>query len=602
MTAKEKQRLQIMDCLARGDFHNALPLAERASRQSPKNGELASYYLITLCQTGKPLDAVRYYHQKIGTVSERALLDQAVGMARMTMNLPHLTLASLRPSADTNPQLFAQLEADCRREGKLWGATEEQLLFEDRARELYLLGEFSTILQSQKEWLQLYPDSGKLRTVLASAHFQEGSFEAGLEVCRWDRVCPGVLFAQVRLLVASGRYRQAKRVARPLSRHRSRHQDELIAQLLTLLMLDRNRTILEVARRSKLPLTHPKVQMCLASACYALGQQSQAAAYFQIGQKMFEPAEISFVQGCLRARNRDLGMLRGFLAVKLMPRSLTDKARQWVTQGEHGYATDKTLRDVRKFLERHPHLLKLVPWLLRFADLPQRHLAFTFVDANPDDPWLRQRIRRFLRTRPDMPQAQHMLRSSGAVPSGVARVGPRFMAAVRVAWIPEQPLEGPAKARDLVRGLTPLMNQNRYADAEILLLRALEFAPDSAELIYHQATCMRFQNRSEEALIRFERILQRNPDHPGARLARAGYWAQQGRVREARREWREVERVGRLWLGYAAEFFLCYALILQATDPAKAAVWIEKWHSFQPNHPLRKLLGYSSGSTGRNAQ
>ncbi len=59
---------------------------------------------------------------------------------------------------------------------------------------------------------------------------------------------------------------------------------------------------------------------------------------------------------------------------------------------------------------------------------------------------------------------------------------------------------------------------------------------------------------------RLERVLQRIRTTP----LPAVYWAQQGRVAEARREWREVERPGRLWLGYAAE-----ALILQATDPAR---------------------------------
>ncbi|MFZ5670732.1 MAG: sulfotransferase [Pseudomonadota bacterium] len=99
----------------------------------------------------------------------------------------------------------------------------------------------------------------------------------------------------------------------------------------------------------------------------------------------------------------------------------------------------------------------------------------------------------------------------------------------------------------------------RYEDAEVLLARCVELAPDFAEARHNHATVLYRLNRSEEALAHLDRLLARDPGHPGYRNLKA---AALGRVGD-----------------YAGAIALYEALLKAYPDQPKA--WMSYGHSLK---------------------
>lgn len=584
MNAQEMLIFELTALLSTGNLKKALPLAETATRRHPKNAQLASFYIIALCQTGQELTALRFYHDRLNSVSEPELLTQSAAMGWMRLGLNHLSRFAMKSIAYDNPAAFAQMEADCQRQARRRGVTEEQLLFEDRARESYLLGDYA-----DADWLERYPQSGALRAVLAAIRYQQGRLQEGLEICRFEPVCPALIFQEVKLQLALGHPARAGRAAHRLARYRSRDEQELLAQLQALLLVDQNKALLRVAGRSRLKLKNPKIQLCLASACFAEGHLDKAAHHLSESKGFQDPGEYQFNQMALESGDPDLGRLRAFVILKLFTRELLEQSRKWMDVPSSGPAPTKILRDVQKFLEGRRHLLKLTPWIWTYADAPQRYVASLFLAAFPEDRWLRRRFRKFLTSSNDMPRTKQLLLQSATAPSGVYDCDGEYQVALRIEWDPSWSPDCSGKAREMLRSVGQLMAQKRYSDAETMILRALEFAPDSPDLLYQQAICLRFLKREEECLIRVDRVLAIRPDHPAALLTKAGSLARKGHLSEARQVWRSVERRKKLWVGTMGEFFLSYYQILSQTRPRRAQAWLQHWRQLQPGHPFQEL-------------
>jgi len=578
-----------MGLLAQGQFLHALPLAERASYRSPGDGELSSYHLICLVNTGQIQAALSLYHERLQRVDDNTLLRQAVATAWLQLGLKHLFLRAMRPIADHDPAAFADMERDCREDLKLWNVDEEQARFEEEAIELYHRQLFEQITEQAGSWLERYPASGKLRAVVAAAFFQLEQFAQGLEWCRWKTVCPSLVFAEVRLLLALGRYRSAQRAGKRLLHHLSRSPEELVFQLMTLLLLNQNRAVLAVQKRARVPLDLPKIQACLASAYFALGQSQVAATHLRRARPFLGEGEYDFAQQTLESGTTDLGSLRGFVLVKLYPRDLTKHSRNWSNLNPDGVAAPKTLREFRKYAEQHAYLRKIAPIIWRFADLPQRMAAFLTLGAYPKNRFLQKHLRAQV-ARNDMPSSLRILLNSGAARSGVYRTGRDYMVVNSVHWSEEWSPDATGKARELQRATGALMAQKRYPEAEIMTLRALEFCPESTDLLYQLSTILELTGRLEESKGYLERILRLKPDHVGARLSHADWLARHGQGRAALKLWRQVERQGPLWVGYMASFYRAYFYILSLKDLNRSKAWFLHWTRTQPNHPFQSAL------------
>lgn len=601
MANKEKQFAELAGLLARHQYARALPLAERAARQNPRDGNLVALYLVTLVNTGSGAEALNLYHERKERAEPTWPLHQAIALARCDQGLTALALASFRAfqkEMPEDPQVgieIARLEPQCARRAELRGVEFEQLLVEEEARELLLAGRYVDAVAAGAAWLERFPRSGPLRAGLAAAHYQLGQLSEGLALCQTDETCPSLIFRQLCLLMARGQGRSARQAGRPLLDYRSRTEDELCDQLMGLTLLDQNRAVLKVAKNSDCALNH-KGHLCVASACFALGRYDEAEKHLRLGEPFLESGEREFVQDTLAQRDPDLGWLRAFVILELMPREAMDQARSWIGQSPHGIASPGTLREMRKWLERLPMMKKLAPYLWLYADLPQKMLGYLILTACPDDRNLVRRARRFIRSQSPLRQGRQqvlkILGLMGRVRSGayVFNLGGRRRIVVvhAVKWQPGWTPDCAGKALDMLRQVGPLMAQKRYAEAENMILRALEHAPDSTDLLYQQAIIFRRQGREDECKKRIDRCLELKPEHIGARLTRAGWLARQNRLEEARNLWRQVAKIKTMWIGYMGDFYLAKLEILQKLSPDRARAWLADWRAEQPGHPYQE--------------
>ncbi|MFM9977773.1 MAG: sulfotransferase [Sphingomonadaceae bacterium] len=94
----------------------------------------------------------------------------------------------------------------------------------------------------------------------------------------------------------------------------------------------------------------------------------------------------------------------------------------------------------------------------------------------------------------------------------------------------------------------------RYRDAETLLHRALELAPDFAAARANLATCLYRQNRPTEALVELDRVLADDPDNVGHANLKAAALGRIGGFEEAIALYAEilkaVPRQPKVWMSY----------------------------------------------------
>lgn len=601
MANPEKLRLELETLLNQGQFARALPLAERAARQNPRDASLLALYISTLTHTGSAKEALTLYHERGSKVEPEWELYQPLALARIKLNLKPLALADLRaartrlsatdPRAATLDLQAASLTEYCTDQASARGVTLDQLMVEDRAREMLLAGRPEEAIASGGEWLERYPHSGPLRARLASAHYELGQLSAGLALCESEEVCPELMFRKICLLMAQGRGRAAQNAGRALLRYQSRTGEELCHQLKALLLLNQNRAVLKVASQSNLSLLQP-ARLCLVSAQFALGNFGAIENYLQEWTGLLEPEERNSIEDALVHRDPDRGSLRDFVLQELLPQDAADRAHSWSGQSPKSNASPSTLREVRKWLEQNPMMKKLAPYLWVYADQLQKVLGYLILTACPDDRNLVRRARRFIRSRSPLrrgrQQVLKILGLMGRVRSGAyvfnLQGQSRIVVVHAVKWLPGWTPDCTGKALELLRQVGPLLTQKRYSDAENLILRALEHAPDSSDLLYHQADIFRRQGREDESQHRLERCLELNPRHIGARLLRAAWLAQNDQLGEARALWRQVAKNKSLWSGYMGDFYRTKLLILQKLNPARAEAWLSDWRAEQPGH------------------
>ena len=589
MSGKEQQKREIMVLLGQGQFYQALPLAERASRKSPRDGELASFHLLCLVNTRQIRPALELYHERLTLVDDKSLLQQSVAAAWMHLHLDHLVLRAMAPIGDSDPQAFADLQRSCREHLEIWQMNEEQAIFEQEAIELYHRQLFDSIAEQAADWVQRFPGSGQLRAVIVAAHFQLERFSEGLQWCRWEIACAALIFGEIRLLLALGRYRSARQAGKRLLRHRSRDAQELAFQLMGLLLLNQNRAVIAVSRRAQVGLELPKIQACLASAHFALGQLQEAASHLRQARGYLGKSESDFGQQVLHSGDPDLGCLRGFLLVKLFTRELDTQSRHWARHHPNGVVAPSRLGEFRKYAQQHPYLRKIAPLIWRFADLPQRMVAFLTMGVYPKDRRLRKHLRSTIR-RNEVPSTSRILLTVGSVPSGVYQVGRDTMVVNSVLWTNEWSPDFGGPARELHRSTGALLAQKRYREAEAMNLRSLEFDPESTDLLYQRAVILELSGKPAESKRYLRRILKLRPDHPGARLSKADWLARHGKTRAARKLWRKVEREGHLWQGNMAIFYRAYFSILRHRNLDHSKAWFQHWSRTQPGHPFQTAL------------
>lgn len=605
------KREQLATFIEQQDWERAAPLAERLARQHPRDAQLLQYHLLCLFQEERLVEAVDVYHERLPRLEgDTTELLPILGEARNSLGLPALSHHTLRTYIEAQPQPWSDLIRELSRKlDEVSRACEwdddcyEQIVQEDRAQELLFRQKFVELLEQVPDWLRRFPDSTGLRAVAAEACLETDRVEEGIALCEASpRLSAELTYRHLCLLVSDGRLRQAREIAKRLSGMCPGDEIELGFILRSFCLLNWNRRVLQTVREHAHLPHNQDALFAISSALFALGKTDAARRFFaRIDLDDVDEHEAAFLGEALESGDPDQGLLRGDLLLDLMPRQALEDMEPWLRRqaAQDGLQPDsRTTKEARRWVERYPRVKRLVPWMLRFADLPHKLCAFYILLASPDDARLQREAWKFvkdariplLRTRKVVLMILADRKGPGVYTFRVGRKK-HGLAVCGVSWSPDLPFRGKPRARELLRRAGPLLNQQRFEEAEGTLIQALEHSPDEPQLHYHLAVCRELMGQKEKAERSLQRCLELQPDHPGARLTRARWLALQGEVAQADELWRETMRSPRLWAGYEGEFYAAKLAILSRQSARRAQIWRHAWQAVMPNHPLMRLGG-----------
>lgn len=243
----------------------------------------------------------------------------------------------------------------------------------------------------------------------------------------------------------------------------------------------------------------------------------------------------------------------------------------------------------------HPELERLVPALFERGGPNGRTLAFHLA-VGLDTPFLREALQDFALSQrgPDAlrMEAARQARDAGLI-SATVPVRLWLDGEWRELLLLEFDVHEEADASRHSEEVTTLagealdaLHDNRPADGEALLRRALELEPDSPDLLNNLASAYALQGRHEESRRLVEEIHKRFPDYLFARTNLAIHAVRDGNLERARELLEPVLKQGRY---HVSEFSaLCQAqLELQTADGKLDAAmqWLELWESLAGDHP-----------------
>lgn len=249
---------------------------------------------------------------------------------------------------------------------------------------------------------------------------------------------------------------------------------------------------------------------------------------------------------------------------------------------------------VSRFLQKHPEVLHVIPILLERGDPSGRQFAikiatwartpetlqmladFALSQHGPDE--LRLRI-------------AHEAKDLGAPLSGILRLWHNGkwqdmkLHTTEVTAEPKNDLSPEIAA--LLTEASSLLDDGDGIQAEAILKRALELAPDTPQVLNNLALAYRLQRRDEEADALLTQLCDRHPDYFFSRIHMSHRLAQQGKIAEAEEMLKPISTLERM---HASEAVALYnariSLELQRGEREAAQSWLdllEKTHPDDPN-------------------
>ncbi len=256
-------------------------------------------------------------------------------------------------------------------------------------------------------------------------------------------------------------------------------------------------------------------------------------------------------------------------------------------------------RGQRRFLARHPLMLRLVPELLERGDPAGRELALRLALLS-QAPELLPALRDFalgqhgpddLRT-----EATEPVQDAGLIPPGLVRMW------LQGQWREIQPMHfqvdgepverHTGRVRDWENEAIGLLRANQPERAERLLRRALEVAPDAPDLLNNLAAALNQQGRKEEFRALVERIHELDPDYLFGRTNLAIVRILDGRFDEAQALLEPVMTRKHFHVSeFSALMHARLELCMAEGEVDGARAWFDIWTQTDPDpdNPVQKM-------------
>ena len=262
----------------------------------------------------------------------------------------------------------------------------------------------------------------------------------------------------------------------------------------------------------------------------------------------------------------------------------------------------------RRFLQRHPEVVPLIPLLLDRGDPDGR--AFALQVALPSDlPAVQEALRDFAMSQhgPDdmRIEAAQAAQVAGLVPVGMTRLWTRgqWRDLPLLGWeihsVPHEKHRSPVEG--LLHEATQALRMADTARGEELLKRALEREPDAPDLLNNLAAAYSLQGRTKEAEALIRQVHERNPEYLHGRANFARFLIERRNLDEAEPLLSPLFSPGRLHVSeFSALVNAWIELLVARKERQTAHTWLDVWWAVDPENPVVAIWEERLEQAGRS--
>ncbi len=467
------------------------------------------------------------------------------------------------------------------------------------------LGHFRQGIGLAQEILSEYPNFAPAYNNLSQLYWAEGQLNEAIvtsqQILSFDAENVHALANLARYFLFTGKVEDARAYAEQLKLSTAPATDRALKICETLSYLGDDQGVLDTFKQAEEcgETLHPELSLAMlyhlvAVAACRQGDEKAARNYWKKSLEISEGFQLAArnledMRGPIEKRHAPWAYsIDYWLSPKSLEelQSISEQAAR--KKSEHG---SRNLS--RRFLEKHPEILSLATHMLDRGDEMSREFVLILA-RTLQTPELLEAVKDFaLRQRgPDHMrlEAAQVVSEAGLLPTGLTRMW------VRGEWIEilllgfeihdDYEKKHSRKVEELAEKALGLMHDQNGAQAEALLLQALEIEPEAPDLLNNLAAAYEIQGRRDEAFELIEQIHQRFPDYLFGCTGMAQILLKQGETKRANELLMPLLELKRL---HYTEFdAICAAFIelhLAEKNHNAARSWFGMWESADPENP-----------------
>ena len=452
-----------------------------------------------------------------------------------------------------------------------------------------------------EELLQIKPDFLPALNNLAEACFRKDNVDRAIASSR--RVLEiepdnfNALGNLARYLHFSGRQAEAGPLLDRLKRAESESLDIYVKKAETFSYLGDDEAVLDAHRQAKLrkednnPSSEALLCHLAAVATMRMGQQRNARKLWKQALKL--APGLSLAQGNLDDLKNPPEERHAPWAYDIsywLTNDLSRKVASRLGRVEDRESEEAVTGEAQRLLQEHPQLAVALPILLERGDPMGRQFALHLATAADSFDILREFA--ISQSGPDSlrQEAAQTLRKAGVLSSEPLSMwlnGQWRDVTIRGFEISDEPIhEHPPEIEPLAYDAMMALRNGKGEEAERLLKKALELAPDAPDLLNNLASAYNAQRRYKEAEQLIREIHERYPDYFFGRINMAHLYLQSDDIDRAKKMTEPLLDRSRY---HTTEFTnLCNiqaSIHVAEKDIDSAGHWIDMLEEFGPEHP-----------------
>lgn len=507
------------------------------------------------------------------------------------------------PEADKAREAYDGLEEILQTEMAKYGMSQadgyDLLLLHDEINLHLQQGNYERVANVAERLVARCPTFAPALNNRSEAWFRSGNLDLALadarRVLEFDADNFHALANLARYLFLSGQFDEVQAVAERLKVADSESPDLFVKQAEALGILGDWQGVLDILKQAEGRGAEGEMGLLyhLAGVAAAeLGQLAEARKYWKRAAKLGSMAD--WPQQNLDDLKLPIGEKNGPWAFAMeywIPRAVIERLKGELERAGSNTKGPSVRRRVRKFLEEHPYLEKIMPVLLERGDSAAREFVIRVASISRL-PTIMSAVRDFAFGQRGADKLRHTaatyLVEAEAIEPGLLRMWIkdelRDVNLMSFEITAGQVYSLPEEVEELAADAWQAIHDEEGAQAEMLLDEAIKLHPNDPTLEYNRTVAVLLQGRKKEALALVRDLHARYPDYLFARIALAEEAIDNRDFETARKLLNPLMAKRRFHLSeYTA---LCHAHIKMLSTQGEqegARAWLRMWEDVAPD-------------------